>query len=274
MSWLQRLIIASGGVGVPGESFRNDVTGAASGARMSDYRLTAVGFSGEPAPELTYDDNDLFNVTATFTRGSRAHHIQRNVSAAWAVSIIGGPTGASATVETFTANGSPLGASHSLGIRVRAPYGGSPAISGNLTQPAALEPADPDADPWPVRLTFSVGGGGTGTTAMTLEPLYVVDAGAFNTALTDAWPMTINNRSWSTSDYECEWHGNSGFTDLLSTSATYDLTNSALYPSVPEGLFGGEEITVYLRYRLVGGSTWTEYGGTGAVFYEDPRPAV
>ena len=273
---LQELIVASGNAGSSGQSFLGHVLGAAAGVESDDYLITAVGFTGEPDPDAPggYPDNTLFNVTATFTRAAQAYRIQRNTSAAWSLPIAGG-AGATATVETFSAAGSPSGATHALGIRVRGAYGGSPTVGASGAQPAALEPAVPASDPWPVRWTATVTGGGSGQSSLTISPSYAPDLGGFNPALAGAsWPLVVNNRGWNASAFEFEWHSTSAFNSLVSSAAVFDLLSSALYPSSSLGLLPGESITLYLRYRQVGAGSWTSFGGTGAVTYTDPRPPV
>lgn len=271
---IRELIIAGGHDGSSGQSFLGHVPGAASGVESDDYLITAVGFTGEPDPDAPggYPDNSLFNITATLTRAAQAYRIQRNVSAAWSFPLTVGGAGASATLESFSAGGSPSGATHALGLRVRGAYGGSATVGASGEQPEALEPGSPTTDPWPVRWTASVSGGGSGQSSLTIAPAYAPDLGGFNAPLVGAsWPLTVDNRAWSAAAFEFEWHATSGYDSLVSSAAQFDLTSSGLYPSSSLGLLPGESLTLYLRYRLIGAGSWTNYGAVG---YSDPRPPI
>jgi hypothetical protein len=76
---LFHLIKASGNAGTSGQSFRNHVTGAASGTKMSDYKISTANYAGEePTTEFPYNHGEVFNMTLTFNgQGNHAHHIKR-----------------------------------------------------------------------------------------------------------------------------------------------------------------------------------------------------
>ena len=256
---LVELIRASGFAGIVGQSFRWHVTGAASGASMRQYLILSWSISGVPSNPLpVYNDNSTVTLTVTFNRGARAYHIQRNTSAAWSISASAAAPGAAASIVSVTAGGSPLGETHTVGLRVRGCYSGSPTISVAGFQSASTQPANAFTDPWPASWQSITGASTpTGQSEITVELQYSPDIGGFNPNFVYSFPMTVFNRAV---EMDTEWHANSSYTSLVSASANFDLLNSALYPSTPAGLLPGESITLYLRYRTKGTTTWTNHG--------------
>lgn len=273
---LREAIIASGNAGTSGQSFRNHVTGAVSGAKLSDYKLTAVAFSGQPTTGGgPYPAEQTFAITATFTRNSRAHNIQRNVSAAWQLTVT--EPGTEVALESFSSNGSPSGASHTLNIRVKGKQTGSPSVSPVATQPGS-EPAS--GVPWAVQWTCNFSGlGGTGTTAFDITWSYDPDTSTFSPTLTNVWSATFGNRGYDeNADFDFEWRtADSGGGTLISTARQFTLTSdsNSIYPSDINGLLNAETATLYLRWRIKttsgGNGTWNNYG---AVACTDPRPGA
>lgn len=265
------LCVACGVTPAPGVNAVAHIPGWDSLTDMASYLIPSVAYSGEPVPEVAVSDNTLFNITATIERGGKAYLIQQNTAGRWSFSFPVGGTGVAATLESFSASGSPAGATHNLGLRLRSPYGGGASVSASLTQPTALQPADPFTDPWPVRLSASLSGTGGGSSLVTLVPAYVPDLGGFNPTLNALqWSFTMNHRAWSSSDFEVQWHANSGYSSLVSSLFSEDLTASSVYPTNTMGLLPGETLTLYLRYRLIGASSWTNHGAVTRVDSRDP----
>lgn len=82
---LYTLIRASGNSGASGQSFKNHVTGAASGVSMTDYRVTGfTSVSGQPnAPGVTtYASPTTFDVYLTLVRGAKAYLIENLITSA------------------------------------------------------------------------------------------------------------------------------------------------------------------------------------------------
>ena len=257
-------LIKASGVASPttGDSFDTDVPDSVAGAKITEYVLNVTNtlWTGTPTTPLpVYADNTLFNIEATFSRGSRFFNIQRNTSNAWAVSVSGsgGPSGESGTLETFASTGSPNGATHQLGVRVRGRFSGS-SVSVAAVQRLQDEPPNPFTDPWPVYFQQNTGTPTpTGTTTLTLDLQYSPDTGMYNDFLADSWSFIMDNRPTL---YDTEWHTNATYTNLVATANNFLLSNSGLYPSDPAGLKPGESITLYLRYKTAGTATWTNYG--------------
>ena len=77
---LLNLIKASGYSGVAGQSFRNNVTGAGTGVKMSDYNLDGWVWDTAGAPTAVawpYASGTSWAMTFTFTEGSKAKLIRR-----------------------------------------------------------------------------------------------------------------------------------------------------------------------------------------------------
>jgi hypothetical protein len=266
---LEHLIKADGNAGSSGQSFLNHVTGAAAGVKLSDYNIPGVTFAGEPVDDAgTYADNTLFNITATISRNPQAFNIQRNVSGAWSFTPQDPPGGVTAALESFSADGSPAGATHALGVRLRGPYGTSPVPNFSNSQPTFAA----DANPHHVRFSVSIASAGGGSHFITTQAAYVPDIGPFNPTLTTNWTCYIAARATTTTDYQLQWRtAASGGGTLLSTAATFDLDSpefAGIYPTTDDGLLPAESVTIYLRYRLAGAVDWIEHG---AVTFTDPR---
>lgn len=275
------LIKAGGSSGASGQTFKNDVPGAAAGVRMTDYRISEVSFSGEPLPDIVggYNSGDTFNIVATFTRGSQAYRIQRNLSSAWTVSTLDSDLISSrASITSFSSSGSPSGATHSLNVQVTG------SKSGTVTDAASgsQDTSGLDTDPWPInQYSITFGGGSGGQSEIELVLQYNPDSAAFNPVLDNldsfgaGWKFMMDRSSYSASDFDIEWHGNSSFTDLVITGATLPghLLDS-YYPTSMDGLMPGESLTMYVRYRPVSGGAWTKYNTSGAVVVNDPREPI
>lgn len=262
---LQSLLVAGGALGVSGEDFLSDVPGAAAGVEMDDYEITGASFSGNPLDDIVggYSSNHLFSIVASISRNSKASLIQRNLTTAWSFSVTGG-SGASATKESFVSGGG--GATHTIGVRVRGATGGTPNVTGSTSQPDFAT----DSDPHYVRFSAVGSSSGAGQSALTLHATYSPDLGGFNPQIAASWPFTMDDRALTTSDFQFQWRtASGGGGTLVSSSAAFDLTNSALYPSVPEGLLPGESITLYLRWRVGSSGSYTE---EGPITCNDPRP--
>ncbi len=280
---LKQLIIASGNAGTSGQSFLNHVTGAASGTKMSDYVCSGITFTGEPVDDLgsDYASNTLFNIVATIARGSKFYHIQRNVVGAWSFTIPGEAT-ASATVDAFSAAGSPTGATHNIDLRIRGKKNGSPTNT-----PTADQTGSPPADhvPWAVTYNGTPGSlGGTGTTSLTINWQYTPDTGSFNSVKMGSWTGPFLNRGYDIDvDFDYEWRSaDSGGGTLMSTARTFTLTGDTgrlIYSGSDDGLINNgsadNECTIYFRWRIKtssgGSGSWTNYG---AVYYHDERADV
>ncbi|HRN54233.1 MAG TPA: hypothetical protein PK788_12100, partial [Gemmatimonadaceae bacterium] len=266
---------------------------------MSDFLLNGLTFSGSiPEDDVPggYGSNVLFNITATFTRGTRFGAIQRNVSGAWTFLFL--PASAEVTLESFASNSG--GATHSLGVRVKGARTASPTMGHSSVSDGTGGTSNPD------KVTFTAnpsGLGGTGQTLIEIIPQYVPDNGPFNDTLVfdapDSWQGYFDNRGLdATADFDYEWRtASGGGGSLISSLRSFKLSTDSgwyngsenvgkVYPTAWEypdspysginGLLPGETSqAIYLRWRVKvssgGSGTWNNYG---PVTHTDPRDAV
>lgn len=310
---LTELIKAAGQAGIAGMSFKTNVVGAADTVRMTDYKISAVAFSGEvPVDDAgTYPNGTEFDLVATFTRGDEAYRIQRNTASAWSVTNWTGPA-FSYTITNFSAGGAPTGATHSFRLTITVPPSGSYTVSPTV----GMFGSDPGSDdPWPMQWNTNYGGGSGGTALLHIATEYDPDNASFNPLVRNldefdnGWlDIPFARPNYAASDYEFEWHTGAGmvraeWTDaynintapawdsgsLLNTGATFGTVvtisrRHEVYPDTdPEtslGTHGGDVGVIWLRWRPATGGSWTYpvQSGYGAypgrwIFY-DTRPAV
>lgn len=208
---LVELLKADGKAGIAGQTF-SQVTDAGAGIKMSDYRISAVSFTGQPVSDAgTYPSPSSFNIVATFTRGGLADNIQRNASSAWSFTPRTGPA-FNSSITSFTANSG--GASHSITLQISVPATGAKTVSPTV---AHIGTAPSGTNPWPVQWAANIGVGTGGTASLHIEAQYDPDTANFNPVLTN---LDINDNGWinipftraqyTASDYEIEWHYGAG----------------------------------------------------------------
>ena len=67
--------------------------------------------------------------------------------------------------------------------------------------------------------------------------------------------MRMYHRGYNPSDFTIEWHQNSSYTSLLSGATSLWLYEGTYAPGGPPNPY-----SLWLRYKLPGGSTWINYG--------------
>jgi hypothetical protein len=260
---LNELIRASGYAGTSGQSFRNHVAGAASGAKMSDYLITAWALSDtpNPAPFSPYADNTTFYLDPQFTQGVRASYIKR-VGAVFVVSG-SGPYGFSATAVTNNAVGAATGSQ--LRVLVRSPFSseqvittGTPWYVGYSPRGSSYPP--PGSGTVPVDfLAQTTYASGSGQQTCSFGVGYTPDAGGFNPDLpSQFYNFPIANRIEGLADFDHEWHSNSTYTSLVSSASSFQIMSAPAY-----------SVTYWYRYRRkISGASWVQLG---AVNWSDTR---
>lgn len=288
---LRNLIRASGYAGTTGQSFRNHVSGSASGAKMSDYKITTlvVNSSSVSPPPFTYPISQSFTLPITLpNKGSRSSAIQQLGSTQFGANrfpINGNLGGSSVSVTGIGAwtNGNSTG---SMTIKVVAPFAGSPTLtpvtSFNTAGAGSSTSTTPQRIKWEASLTSTP----TGTSSLEITTRYAPDSGPFNDTLfsdgsgpNGGFSVSLTNRAYDVSDYQYEWHSNSSYTNVLASTAIYIpafnatiYTGSSYTPPYDDASYGGSFLTAYLRWRLDTGSGWNN---VGAVTWTDTRsPAV
>jgi hypothetical protein len=258
------LIRASGFSGVSGQSFVNNVLplGAKSGTKMSDYKLTAWSFAGEPVPETTYEEGDAFALTVDFVQGLMAEYIKLTGAGRIVITPQLSPAGFDVYNTASSVVGPASGSSASL--NVHAPYGGSISYDGTAWFSGYIPPDKP-AGAGGESVAFQgivISSGASGTDACSFRLSYVPDVGPFNPTLTHDFPLTMARRNYSTdaSQYLWEWYSDDTYSTLVHTGDSFTVTS-----------FPGDSFTYYLRARKTAGDPWTN---VGAVTFVDPRNEV
>jgi hypothetical protein len=266
---LIKLIQASGGGGGAGQTFRNHVTGAGTGVKMTDYLLGTASWSGLPIdiPENPpFADNITYNVVATFAdMGPNYPLIRVNGAGPW--SQLGSvANNGSAAVNSATWN--------DANKTVTVPYTARGAYDPNTLKTLSSfhfyfrdytppdEPPDNELYQVVIRVTATGSDTPSGFTTETFQIGYGnADIAGFNPApiISPSSTYRVNRRShgtWATT-HEWEAHHSSAYDSLKASSILSD--NNTTYD-------------VWIRYRrrieFGGNGTWTNYG---QVIWTDPR---
>jgi hypothetical protein len=263
---LRNLIRASGFAGVSGQSFRNHVTGAGSGAAMSQYKITAWSFTGTSNLPSTsplggsYEDGHVFsNIDIVFTQGSRAFNIKRTGAA---MTVAGsGPYGFSVTASQSIVGG----ATGSLvTFTCRSPFSSEQVITGNAWYNGYNRPNLPPSGSGSVQVDFTANT--TSSTASGVQNCqilctYVPDIGDFNPTLTQNYVnIPFANRIEQVGDFNYEWRT----TSSRSTGSVVGTSPTLSIQSAP-----GYSVSYWLFYqRKLSGSAWL---GAGSVDWTDSR---
>lgn len=259
---LRDLIRASGYAGVAGQSFRNHVSGAGAGAAMSQYKCNGWTFSGEPVPEITYDEGQAFTIAVDFSQGTYADWIKRAGSGLVAITAGLSPYGFDVYNQASTVVGPATGSS--VSFNVHAPYASGYSLSGGAYFTGYIPPDEPaNSDPADVTFTGRVTAESpTGSDSVSVQISYAPDIGPFNPTLTHEFPFAMYRRSASTNlaDYDWQWYSDAGYTTLVTTSAAFVVTSNP-----------GDSTTYYLKAKSKASGTYTT---VGAVIFVDDRPAV
>jgi hypothetical protein len=272
---LKELIKCSNYAATSGQSFKNNVAGAVSGAKMTDYIVTGWNWTGGPAGADVFrqDTGHIYSMVGTFLGGSRISNIIRQGSGLLAISSVTINAGGSVTLNSNNVTSS---ATASADVEIIAPYNPGATVSMSADAKYYYSGSDQASPPssgyCQAHFAAVVTGGGaspdggydnvsfylsmsnvnayTGNFNDNPAPLYCVAA--------------TNHRGISPSDFTVEWHLDSAYTSLQSGNPNYFVDESVIWPSAPDP----SGYTLYLRYKGPGVSTWTNYG---AVTFIDSR---
>ena len=264
---LKELIKCSGYAGVAGQSFRYHVAGAASSAKMSDYKLDWWNWTGGPGSPLHYPSGQVFNMSADLGPGSRLGYITRTGAGVITLSdVVVGPGG---SVTLNSSNGS--GATVDARVTIVSPWnpGASASISGTAKYYwAGTDQTDPPSDSslmqghFQARVTGGAGIGDGDYEDVTFKLSFVnpnAGTGHFNPDLGPTlFAASMYHRGIDYTDFDVQWHDNGSYTSLVSSAYDYYWTEP----------YVGASYSLWLRYRPHGGSTWTN---VGEVQFIDPR---
>ncbi len=280
------LIRASGYLGTSGQSFRYHVTGAATGAAMSHYNITAWTFSSGPSPAPTvYTSPQTFAMGISFTQGIRAYHIKRTGSSGMVSatpppfpdgSEPTNPFGSRITLDSHSILSGDTGSAASvtvLGEAVVASVGAeSPAYSVRVVDNTSSYTGSDYYRYW-IRFGFNVAAGSvSGYSTINFRLAYTPDNGPYNPELATKFSLQMYRRAGAASDYDWEFHENDSYTSLYTPpDAGHTGTNYVEWPEPYPRTASPDswDKTLYLRYRIKGNSgAWTNYG---AVDWNDTR---
>jgi hypothetical protein len=259
------LIQASNFGGTAGQSFRNHVTGAIDGTRMSHYLIPSISVDSGPNPSTAYPKSQSLSVSFTLGNfGESASAILRRTISAWSLQMLpisgttsgleyrlvsggagpgdglGGPGGGAIAFEV---SGAQVGT---------ATYSGSCRFNAN-----SVTATDPERIRFNAFVTTTNPGGAYSVAEFI--PSFAPDLGGFNYTLyptgsgpNGGFPVSSSQRPLDLSNFNVEWHGNSSYSGTPSGSSTQYVTGFISDP--------GETHTIWLRARLTTTGSWTNYG--------------
>ena len=268
---LRNLIRASGNTGVAGQSFRNHVTGAGSGARMSEYNLygwqnwASPNYAHDPGHANVFADNTVLAFTFDLNAGSRFGHIKGGAGN-WNLHVPEGG-GANESVLQNLVWGAQFPVGNSFEVRVRGMYrysAGMQIVRNWFRDFGNLEPPPDNLD-----YAWTIDAAGTapdlaGYDHFNLQIQYIppqtdTSAGVFNDYLQITYPVDVAPRAGARV-WEVEWHDNSSYTNLIHTGAQLTITSGA------SNAYG----EYWYRYKHSGQGSWTN-GSPAPVIHDDPR---
>lgn len=243
---LSNLIAASGNAATSGQSFRNHVTGAVTGAAMRDYFITGSTWGGStPDPGIDYGDPQTFNGLMNLLFGhARASNILRTGNVV-VVTDAGSPYG-----FTVSATSSVTGASsNTVNVTVGGPYAGDDTAGalgvfddpGNFTDPGFLH------------LDGYVSPGTPSYVQCYYQVQFVPDIGSYNEMIVWTFPIKILSHARTTAGIDYEWYNDSGYTSVYNIGAA-----TIGVASAPQDTF-----SKYMRWRRhedSPGGSWNNFG--------------
>lgn len=292
---LRALIIASGYAGTAGQTFRNHVAGAASGATMRQYIMESPAWANAPSSSTVYPATQNFgSMTLTInTYGSRASNIHNTATGAWSLSYISPLNTASVVLNSVSWASNVCTLNFTLYGEITT---GSPTVNASVWYATSAYPSGwPTADPnlpygssgntdptncspdctTSFLVTFSFTASpvaASGNTTNDLRLAYTPDnyAAGFNPNLYGPGPgggpsysVQQDRRPGATVTIDAvEWASDAAFTTIVGTGQTYSISSDNTTTA-----------TVYLRYKLNGASSWTEYP-SNPINWQDPRDDV
>jgi hypothetical protein len=237
---LAKLIKASGGAGIAGQTFKGNVTPTQAvqdmtGFKMTDYRVTALGQATGWHPPTSMGDDpygssnnsaqfvDMPTLTFTVTRGAQAYRIQQVYPAGFTVSVAQDSGWGSAGVggQLLSVTTPDSGGTLEMNFRIIPPY------RGTFTHSVTRVESSPDNWYWQVQPTTTNEAGSF--SVLRVFMLYNPDSAGFNPSLQvdDPYdtgsligvPVRVYDRVYVNANFEYRWYPG--------PSTTYDANNSA-----------------------------------------------
>jgi hypothetical protein len=262
---LYYLVRASGNSGASGQSFRNHVTGAATGVKMTDYIIHSWDATGLPDPGTTYNSGTTFNLALSFVQGTQAGNIKLTGNVVSVTSDIGfgGHISTSSSIVD-TSSGSTCDITITSQFRADSIInvsGGYFTGYGDRSNQGIMP-----GDDLTHNITFFVDTSASGTAAdhtVNLNLSYSCDLPTpqFNGFFSTGVAVNMHDRIAVIADFDSiQWSLDGGSTIETSTGDTFT------YDELAEG----DNTTVWYRARLTGGS----YGSWTGITFDDTRTPV
>jgi hypothetical protein len=275
---LINLIKCSGYAGASGQSVRNHVLGAASGAKMTDYIIsTWGGWASSPAsqgsPGPTFDSGQTFDLSTTILGGSRISYITKSGAGLVTLTNLVKPDSAAVTATGSTVTNTPglnVGPTVDATVQITSGYntGSAPGLSASATYfYGGADQSSPPSSGYCQAHFAAVITGGNGisdggyddiTFTLQLDPN--AGTGHFNDVLSQAFTMRMRHRGYNPADFTVEWHTNSTYTNYVSGAFDYYPDEAVFSPSGPPNGSTYPAYTLWFRYKAPGIATWTNYG--------------
>lgn len=236
---LIELIKASGGAGANGQSFKTNVTGAGDTIKMTDYLISSLSWSqipNIPSEFTVYPSPTVFSTIASVTRGTAASNIQRITQDAFTVTLVpvlwnDNMPGSSVAISAFSTSGN--GASFNLSFTLNGKVSGlnTPGIQINYDNGQTQPPASGVL--WSGNYVATIQASGQlGYSDCYLNVVYDPDSANFNPTInnfnggSNGWPLRLEDRVYTTSDYEFRWWDNATDANNNNAATVYSTTAS------------------------------------------------
>lgn len=264
MAWtLVDLIKASGYSGVAGQSFRNNVLGAVTGAKVTDYKQTAASWDTQTFAGL-HNPNDSYVCTLTFTEGSRAFNF-RNAGNVIVLSL-----NDIEVVKSSESMGSAGSGTATVNVDGRLDLSGA-GISSTFTVPPSPIAFGSGGGVNTVHFIVSVNSVASGSdfrgwhftlpNANTGPPFNTYAGGGDISS--GSYSVEVRRRAPAITDYDFEWYSDATFTTFFDSGSQVLWTQS----------FVGQDKTLWVQWRikpaLNGGITTWNQRLTGQAFTDN-----
>lgn len=263
MAWiLSDLIKASGYAGTSGQSFKNNVIGATSGTKMSDYKITNASWDSQTFSGLQNTPYS-FTATLTLTEGASAKLFRT----AGCLVLTGAD---SAIISSTVTNSNTVTAQ--IQTTGRRDLSGAGIASAFTTPSSPFGTPGAGGSPQTVHFILSVnstasGDDFLGCTIALPRPNMGYPFNTFGNnvdgIVSGSYIVDIRRRAPDITDYDFEWYSDSLFTTFYDSGSNVIWTQSSV----------GQDKTLWYRWRLKpaingGNTTWNQVS-TGVTFTDN-----
>lgn len=253
---------ATGSFPTSGQGLKaNGTTWVGSGDKAKEDHLIGPMVSGDwPTGAYGYARRHTFGVA--HIQGDLAHHIKSTGNIVTIANVT--PGGAGVTVHDSDIVAADNGSTMTIDVHSGLTPNGS--VNNVRGHPDGYDYPDlpPETeDPWLIRFFARASSTETDSVVVEYDIQHVADGGPFNPTLSKHIAATYSDMIDDES-IEAEWYATGDYgnpSDLVSSAREFTVMQD----------FVGQDITYYLRYRLFGSGSWTNYGG---VTWTDVRGEV